>query len=71
MPIHLFLIKDEFLKQQAINILSYNLKDNVNAYEMNEDGTYQASENEETPFNIHKEFFKVTSDIVRNAKLFG
>ena len=66
----LFLIKDEFLKQQAINILSYNLKDNVNAYEMNEDGTYQASDDGAEPFNIHKEFFKVSSDIVRSAKLF-
>ena len=67
----LFLIKDKFLKQQAINILAYNLKDNVNAYEMSESGTYEAASEEGEVFNIHKEFFKVTSDIVRNAKLFG
>lgn len=66
----LFLIKDNFLKQQAINILAYNLKDNVNAYEMKESGSYEAASNEGDEFNIHKEFFKVTSDIVRNAKLF-
>lgn len=66
----LFLIKDDFLKQQAINILSYNLRDNVNAYEMNEDGTYSVSEAGEEVFNIHKEFFNVTSDTVRNARLF-
>ncbi|MDW3194479.1 MAG: polyphosphate kinase 1 [Cytophagales bacterium] len=67
----LFLIKDKFLKQQAINILAYNLKDNVNAYEMKESGSYVAASAEGEVFNIHKEFFKVTSDIVRNAKLFG
>lgn len=67
----LFLIKDKFLKQQAINILAYNLKDNVNAYEMKESGSYEATSAAGEVFNIHKEFFKVTSDIVRNAKLFG
>lgn len=67
----LFLIKDKFLKQQAINILAYNLKDNVNAYEMKESGSYEAASAEGEVFNIHKEFFKVSSDIVRNAKLFG
>ncbi len=67
----LFLIKDKFLKQQAINILAYNLKDNVNAYEMSESGLYNATSEEEQNFNIHKEFFNVTSDIVRNARLFG
>ena len=67
----LFLIKDKFLKQQAINILAYNLKDNVNAYEMKESGSYEAASSEGEVFNIHKEFFKVTSDIVRNAKLFS
>ncbi len=36
----LFLIKDELLKQQAINLLAYNLKDNVNSYLMNEDGSF-------------------------------
>lgn len=66
----LFLIKDDFLKQQAINILAYNLKDNVNAYSMSEAGTYEAASAGEAPFNIHKEFFKVTTDIVRSAKLF-
>lgn len=66
----LFLIKDKFLKQQAINILAYNLRDNVNAYEMKESGSYEAATVEGEVFNIHREFFNVTSDIVRNAKLF-
>ncbi len=67
----LFLVKDHFLKQQAINILVYNLKDNVNAYAMLEDGHYEPVVNDEEPFNIHSEFFKVSQEIVQNAQLFG
>lgn len=67
----LFLLDDEFLKKQAINNLRYNLKDNVNAYTMREDGNYVIKElNGEPNFNIHKEFYNVTRDIVMEAKLF-
>ncbi len=66
----LFLIKDDFLKQQAINILVYNLKDNVNAYQMMEDGTYQLSQSDGPKFNIHKAFFNVDKETVLNARLF-
>jgi len=67
----LFLLDDEFLKKQAINNLRYNLKDNVNAYTMKEDGTYVIKElNGEPNFNIHKEFYNVTREIVSSAKLF-
>jgi polyphosphate kinase len=39
---------------------------------MNEDGTYSIKQAApgETPFNIHKEFYRVTRDIVMEAKLF-
>lgn len=67
----LFLLDDDFLKKQAINNLRYNLKDNVNSYIMQEDGTYVIKElNGEPPFNIHKEFYHVTREIVMEAKLF-
>lgn len=67
----LFLLDDDFLRKQAINNLRYNLKDNVNAYTMKEDGTYVIKElNGEPPFNIHKEFYHVTREIVTGAKLF-
>ncbi|MEJ7647342.1 MAG: polyphosphate kinase 1 [Chryseolinea sp.] len=67
----LFLLDDDFLKKQAINNLRYNLKDNVNAYTMKEDGTYVIKElNGEPLFNIHKEFFHVTREIVMSANLF-
>lgn len=67
----LFLLEEEILKKQAINNLRYNLKDNVNSYIMQEDGSYMVRElNGEQAFNIHKEFYNVTKDIVMDAKLF-
>ena len=68
----LFLINDPFLKKQAINILKFNQKDNYNKYVMQEDGSYEAvqpGENEPI-FNIHKEFYRVTRDMIENASLF-
>lgn len=68
----LFIISDALLKQQAINILAYNLKDNVNTYEMKEDGSYVHLEpNGERPFDIHQEFYKVKREVIMKAKLFG
>ncbi len=67
----LFILMDPLLKQQAINILNYNLKDNVNAYEMNEDGTYvHLNPNGAPPFDIHKEFYKVKREAVMKVSLF-
>jgi polyphosphate kinase len=66
----LFLLDEEILKKQAINNLRYNLKDNVNAYMMQEDGSYIEKKNGDSPFNIHKEFYHVTKEIVMEANLF-
>lgn len=67
----LFLLQEEILRKQAINNLRYNLKDNVNAYIMREDGSYVKKQlNGEVPFNIHKEFYHVTREIVMEAKIF-
>jgi polyphosphate kinase len=67
----LFQLEEEILKKQAINNLRYNLKDNVNSYTMQENGTYIVKElNGEPPFNIHKEFYHVTKEIVMEARLF-
>jgi len=67
----LFILNDPLLKQQAINILAYNLKDNVNSYEMNEDGTYFHLEAGEQPsFDVHKEFYNVSKEGVMKASLF-
>jgi len=67
----LFLFVDPRVKKQAINILAYNLKDNVNAYDMQEDGSYVIVDRGKQPaFNIHKEFYKVNMDEVEKVKLF-
>ena len=67
----LFAIYDPLLKQQAINILAFNLRDNVNSYEMKEDGSYAHLESKEgEAFDIHQEFYHVEHDSIMKAKLF-
>jgi polyphosphate kinase len=67
----LFLFVDTRVKKQAINILAYNLKDNVNTYDMQEDGSYIIVDRGKQPaFNIHEEFYKVTMEEVKKVKLF-
>jgi polyphosphate kinase len=67
----LFKLVDTRVKQEAIHILYFSLKDNVNAYEMQEDGTYVKSEMDgEEELNIHKAFFTVTLEDVMKIKLF-
>lgn len=67
----LFAIHDPALKQQVTSILAYNLRDNVNAYRMQTDGTYvQQEPGTDPPFDIHQAFYDVTWTEVSNAKLF-
>jgi len=66
----LFLLEQEMLKKQAMNILRYNLRDNVNSYTMQENGSYRIKElNGEAPFNMHKEFYNVSREIIQDVKL--
>ena len=67
----LFGLNDSFIKKQVINNLVFNLKDNVNSYEMMEDGTYALKDRgEDPPFNIHEEFYHVTKAEVKQTLLF-
>lgn len=67
----LFKLVDIRVKQEAIHILYFSLLDNVNAYEMQEDGTYiKCMEPNEEPLNIHKAFFDVTLEDVLKVRLF-
>ena len=67
----LFLIKNELVRQQAINILRCNLMDNMNSYVMNEDGTYSPSQPDgQPPFNLHHEFYKVKIEEALQASMF-
>ncbi len=66
----LFMVIDPLLKKQVMNILNYNLKDNVNAYRMKEDGTYEVKISDpETEYNVHKKFFAVTKEEIEQVEL--
>jgi polyphosphate kinase len=67
----LFQLEEPMLRKQAMNILRYNLLDNANAYVMREDGSYSKKTSDgEPPFNIHREFYNVTREIIQDVKLF-
>ena len=59
----------EEFKREGINVLDYSLKDQENSFELQENGTYKKTK-VTNGFNIHKEFYKVTEEIVAGAKLF-
>lgn len=68
----LFAIRNPALKQQVIHLLTYNLRDNVNAYLMQPDGTYSKPDPHASPsMNMHQAFFQVTPEEVLQAKLFA
>ncbi|AQG78266.1 polyphosphate kinase 1 [Spirosoma montaniterrae] len=68
----LFYLADPRVKQLAILILDYNLRDNVNAYELNEDGSFKKCEVTagSEPFNMHQRFFDVTEKAAMATRLF-
>lgn len=67
----LFKIESPLLEKQLMNILAFNLKDNVNSYMMQEDGSYIAKHpgENEPEFNVHKEFFNLNVEEVAQVKL--
>lgn len=66
-----YLISDSLCKQEAMNILCYNIKDNVNAYIMNEDGFYsKVSQEGKELFDSHKAFYEVTKEEIEQIVLF-
>jgi polyphosphate kinase len=67
----LFRVETPFLERQLMNIIAYNLRDNVNAYVMQEDGSYvsKTPREGEEPFNVHKEFFMLEPEMIQDVKL--
>lgn len=67
----LFRVEDPLLEKQLMNILAYNLRDNVNSYRMLEDGSYvpKLPHADEAEFNVHKEFFRVNAKDVLKVSL--
>lgn len=68
----LFQVLDPMVLKECLNMLDYNLRDNVNSYILQEDGDYIKVEpaKDEAPFNLHREFFEVTSVELNNMHLF-
>lgn len=69
----LFKVETPFLERQLMNIIAFNLRDNVNSYVMQEDGTYVRKQpgDDGVEFNVHKEFFNLTPESLSNIKLIG
>lgn len=57
----LFELVNTRVKQHAITILDWNLRDTVNSYEMQEDGSYWKVESS-APFNIHQAFYHLKEE---------
>lgn len=66
----LFLMIDEKVRQQVMHILDFNLRDNVNAYELLENGNYQRVNTDGEAFDIHQKFFEVNENDIKNVVLF-
>ncbi|MFN3852459.1 MAG: polyphosphate kinase 1 [Spirosomataceae bacterium] len=66
----LFLMIDEKVRQQVMHILDFNLRDNVNAYELLENGNYQRVSTDGEAFDIHQKFFEVNENDIKNVVLF-
>lgn len=65
----MFEIVDDFLKKQMIQMLKYNLKDNVNSYSLIQTGEYVKLPFDQEPFNIHEEFYKMQESDLMNVSL--
>jgi len=64
----LFKINDELIKKQAITILNYNLKDNINSYVLQEDGSYKKKKfNKNNKFNVFEEFYSLNSKKINDS----
>jgi polyphosphate kinase len=68
------LVTHDIVRQQIINILQANLRDNTNSYLMQEDGTYikRKPQQGERPFNLHKEMFELYQEkkLLKKIELF-
>lgn len=68
----IFLILDEQAHKGCINILDFNLRDNVNAYEMQEDGSYlkKIKGESEEELNLHEAFYHLKKEDTQKKTLF-
>ncbi|WP_317129018.1 polyphosphate kinase 1 [Mangrovivirga cuniculi] len=67
----LFLIKDDVIKNYLVNVLYFNLIDNVNSYKMNSDGTYIMKQplDKEERISVHEAFYSLTEEKLEEVDL--
>ena len=59
------------MSEETLKDYLYILKEDLNAYVKKEYGTYEVKKTiNKKPFNIHKEFFKITKDEIEKVELF-
>lgn len=66
----LFLVDDPSIQQMLMTILDYNLRDDVNTYELRSDGEYHRVKTGKSPFNLHEESYKVKEKALKKVALF-
>lgn len=68
----LFILVDNRVRSLAITILHYNLEDNVNSFNMTEDGSYvkYQLQEDQAEINIHKLFYQLNEEKLIKGCLF-
>ncbi|EMR04585.1 Polyphosphate kinase [Cesiribacter andamanensis AMV16] len=68
----LFQVLDPAVLKECMLMLDFNLRDNTNSYTLQEDGSYRkiVPAEDDLPFNIHKEFFRLTQEDLEAVNLY-
>lgn len=67
----LFPVEDEDLKEQVMDILKVQMKDNLKSHIMQPDGKYQKEKNPKEPFCAQEYFCQYARELSRKEKLLG
>lgn len=63
-------LMEGFQMKQAMHILELSLKDELNSFELTEDGKFITFDQSDSAFNCHKAFYEVDKEEVDKVKLF-
>lgn len=65
----LFPIEDDMIKEQVIDILKMQMKDNLKSHWMQPDGNYQREKNPKEPFSAQEYFCRYARKMNKEEKL--
>ena len=63
-------VMEGFQMKQDMHILDLSLKDEVNSFELKENGDFESEEITDKSLNCHKEFYDVKAEDIENVELF-